>query len=136
MRAFRILLSLVIVLSVLPVFAQNTWDNPLPDPTPYPVDSGSVTNNSRHPHVVLEESVHLEDAKWMRLYFGPEMQLGEGSVIRMTSLFDGEVQELDAAGLAMWSNTSGYFNGNFVTVELIAAPQPTRRSDPQRTCPS
>ena len=126
MRALRVLVAFVVALSVVPVMAQTTWDNPLPDPVPYPVDSGSLTNNARAPRTVHEETVHLEGAEWMRLYFG-EVQLGEGSILRITSLFDGEVQELDSAGLAMWSNTSAYFNGNMLTIEVVAGPQTENR---------
>ena len=126
MRALRVLVTFVVALSVIPVLAQTTWDNPLPDPVAYPVDSGSVTNNARVPQVVHEETIRLEHAQWMRLYFGA-VQLGEGSILRITSLFDGEVQELDAAGLAMWSDTSAYFNGNELTVEIVAGPQTENR---------
>ena len=116
----------VVALSVVPLVAQTTWDNPLPDPVRYPVDSGLVMNQTRQPQVVYQETVQLEDAKWMRLYFG-DVQLGAGSVLRITSLFDGEVQELDAAALAMWSDTSAYFNGNELTVEIVAGPQTENR---------
>jgi hypothetical protein len=126
MRVLRVLVAFVLALSVVPVVAQTTWDNPLPDPVPYPVDSGSLTNHGRDSQVVYEETVQIEDAKWMRLYFG-EVQLGAGSILRITSLFDGEVQELDAAGLAMWSDTSAYFNGNELTVEVVAGPQTENR---------
>jgi hypothetical protein len=44
----------------------------------------------------------------------------------MTSLLDNEVQELDAEGLALWNNTSAYFNGEAVRLELIAGPNTDR----------
>ena len=47
---------------------------------------------------------------------------GTGSFLRITSLFDGAVQELDAVELAQWRNTSAYFNGGDVLVELVARP--------------
>jgi len=57
----------------------------------------------------------------MRVYFG-DVVLGEGSFLRMTSDLDGEVQELDAAALEMWGNSTAYFNGDTVFVELVAGP--------------
>ena len=126
MRVSRFLVVFLVALCVVPVVAQSTWDNPLPDPMPYDVDSGSLTNAARTSRVVFEETVQIEDAKWMRLYFG-DVQLGAGSFLRITSLFDAEVQELNAADLDMWSNSSAYFNGNAVTVEVVAGPQTENR---------
>jgi hypothetical protein len=84
----------------------GTMDHPTGAVVPYVVD-GLVTN-----------SVHIENASWVRLYFD-RVELGPGSLVRMTSVLDGEVQELDAAGFARWGNTSAYFNGDTVLVELV-----------------
>ena len=62
--------------------------------------------------------VRVEGASWLRLYFA-EASLSPGSFVRITSVLDNEVQELDAAALARWGNTSAYFNGDAVLVELI-----------------
>ena len=62
--------------------------------------------------------VHVEGASWLRLYFA-EVLLSPGSVVRITSVLDNEVQELDAAALARWGNTSAYFNGDTVLVEVV-----------------
>jgi len=62
--------------------------------------------------------VRVEGASWLRLYFA-EASLSPGSFVRITSALDNEVQELDAAALARWGNTSAYFNGDAVLVELI-----------------
>lgn len=124
MRVFVILA--VILVSSFGVMAQNTWNDPLPDPVPYHVDSGMLTNSTRGPQLAHQEVVHFEGGDWMRLYFGA-VQLGEGSFLRITSAEDGEVQVLDREGLLMWSNTSAYFNGDTVTVELIAGPETENR---------
>jgi hypothetical protein len=42
----------------------------------------------------------------------------------MTSSLDGEVQTFDAALAAMWSEASGYFNGDTVELELVGAAVP------------
>jgi V8-like Glu-specific endopeptidase len=57
----------------------------------------------------------------MRLHFS-QVNLQIGSSLRMTSVLDGEVQQLDAEGLRMWSNSSAYLNGDSVLLEVIAGP--------------
>ena len=66
-------------------------------------------------------------AAWVRLEFGEVDLTSEsadrrGSYIRVTSLLDGYEQYLDAAALRVWGNTSAYFNGDRVRVEIMAAP--------------
>ncbi len=99
-----------------------TLNHPVGEIRPYAVDSGQKANGAEIPIAVFTQEVTVEGAAWMRLYFA-EVELGPGSTIRMTSLLDGEVQELDAEGMAMWGNTSAYFNGGTVHVELNAAPK-------------
>jgi hypothetical protein len=85
----------------------------------YQLNSGRVANETRGLAVVYEETVSVADALWVRLYFD-HVALDTGSYIRMTSALDGEIQELDASGLTLWHNTSAYFNGDTVYLELIA----------------
>jgi V8-like Glu-specific endopeptidase len=66
----------------------------------------------------------MEGAAWLRLYFG-DVTLGEGSSLRITSMLDGEVQSLDAQTLAMWSNSTAYFNGSLLKIELFSGPETT-----------
>lgn len=89
------------------------------------VDSGFLANRAAEAATVHSTVIATPDAAWTRLYFS-EISLDHGSRIRLTSLLDGEVQELDAAGAAMWGNTSAYFNGPMVQIELIAAPGTAR----------
>ncbi|MHC5008460.1 MAG: trypsin-like peptidase domain-containing protein, partial [Planctomycetota bacterium] len=75
--------------------------------------------------------VRAPDAPWMRLRFdratlGSPPAGGRPTVLRLTSLQDGAVQHLDRVGLDQWRNTSAYFNGDAVAVELIADPRATR----------
>jgi hypothetical protein len=121
MRVSMMLFAIGALVVGLPAAAEHGWDRPLPEPVPHPVDSGSRPNDAVHSHVVWSNTVHKENAGWLRLYFGPT-ELGQGSFLRITSLTDGETQVLDAAELARWSNTSGYFNGDTVLVELVAGP--------------
>ena len=83
--------------------------------------SGPLVNLENERAVIYDRLVSMPTAGWLRIYFG-DVVLDKGSVIRITSLFDDEVQVLDEGTLQMWSNTSAYFNGNSVRVEVIAEP--------------
>ena len=118
MRFLRAVTAVAAMLLVLPALAQQTLDRPFDGPIPYQVDSGNLANPSAVPQALHEEVVHIDGAAWLRVYFG-DVVLGVGSFLRITSELDGEVQLLDAAGLAEWHNTTAYFNGQTVRVELI-----------------
>ncbi len=115
-------LALAIVAGGLTVraAAQNTLDWPTGMIEPYALDSGQRPNQALEDRAVFQDVVHAPDAAWLRLYFG-DVELSAGSFIRVTSQLDNEVQELDAQTLTMWGNTSAYFNGDTVKVELVAA---------------
>ena len=93
------------------------------------VDSGAVsaTGPGTEPVIVFADLVVAEGASWVRLHF-QDVQLsgspGEGneSFLRITSQEDGAVQILDSFALSRWSNTTAYFNGPGVLVELLAYP--------------
>ena len=85
------------------------------------INSGSLANLTKDHVAVYDKTISVPVAGWIRLYFG-EVNLDKGSVLRVTSLFDDEVQVLDAGTLDRWDNTTAYFNGSAVRVELIAAP--------------
>ncbi len=121
MRSLMLAAALTGALAV-PAFAQSTLDRPTGEFRDYPVDSGPLDNPGQFSAALLIEPVSIEDAAWLRVYFGEATALDTGSIIRVTSLLDNDVQELDAAALAAWSNTTAYLNGDTVIVELIAAP--------------
>ena len=87
----------------------------------YSLVSGPKKQIQRTAGPVFSETVVIKDAPWMRLLF-TEANLGAGSYLQLTSLKDGATQRLNAKTLAQWGNTSAYFNGNAVRVELFAAP--------------
>ena len=101
--------------------AQSTLERPVGEFVNYKLDSGDVQNLERGPVVVYHETVFVENAASMRLYFD-QLDLDGNSYVRMTSEFDGEVQELDSYDAAMWNYASAYFNGDTVQLELVAAP--------------
>lgn len=84
--------------------------------------SGVHANPSPVEQVVWHDVVALHPSTpWLRLVFS-EAQLGAGSRLRITSLHDGDVQTLNAEHLRQWQNSSAYFNGYAVVVELLAGP--------------
>ena len=105
-----------------------------------PVDSGPVigsvelghtSNQKQLGHTDIQEAVwstvvRVEDAAWLRLEFA-QVDLSAAtnssreSYLRVTSLLDGYEQYLDFDALQVWGNTSAYFNGNAVRVEIMAS---------------
>ncbi len=85
----------------------------------YVLDTGAVENRGSARASVYETVVRVTDAPWLRLKFA-EATLAPGSAIRVTSLKDGYSQLLDAYALEVWGNTSAYFNGDALRVEIIA----------------
>ncbi len=76
------------------------------------------------PPAALSE-IKIPEASWLRLRFD-QWELGPDSYLLITAHEDGSRQRLDAGTLPLWHNTSAYFNGSAVTLELHAAP-----TDPQ-----
>ena len=88
---------------------------------PYALASGVHQGQGSAPVVAFSEVVRAAGAPWVRLSFG-EARLGRGSFVTVTSLKDGATQRLDARAMATWQNTSAYFNGDAVEVQLHVAP--------------
>ena len=89
---------------------------------PIAIASGSHANPTPVEGVVWQGLVMApRPAPWIRVYF-QDVELGEGSYLRIASLRDGDVQRLDRKSLAQWENSTAYFNGNAVLVELVAGP--------------
>ncbi len=85
-------------------------------------DSGVLANADPDAQVVWSTIIQSPQAAWSRIHFGG-CQLSPGSLIRASSLKDGQVHTLDAAQLLEWNNATAYFNGSDILVELIAGPQ-------------
>jgi V8-like Glu-specific endopeptidase len=91
------------------------------------VDSGLVENTGSEPAVVFSATVTAPDAFWLRLNFhkvllAGEAAAGNGSYLQITSAADGAVQFMQAEHIVQWRNTSAYFNGDSVQIDLIACP--------------
>jgi len=106
--------------------ADATLDQPRGGFDRYHLDSGVLENPGAATEIVYVNVVQVPEAHWLRLYFGDDTRLEPGSVLRMTSLLDGEVQELGAQELELWRRSTAYFNGGRIMLELEAAPGTTQ----------
>lgn len=93
----------------------------------YVYDSGARSNAGTAPEVVLSHTIHVSGAPWMRLFFrhvelAGDPADGTGSILRITSFADGAVQELNAEHVRQWRNSSAYFNGDTLQIEVLAQP--------------
>ncbi len=107
--------------------AQNTLDWPVEQRDTVVIDTGTLSNNTGRNETAFSHVIHMRDTDWIRLYF-KDVSLEARSFIRVTSLLDHEQQILDRKTLAMWGNTTAYFNGDTVLIELVAAPKTTKNS--------
>lgn len=122
-RRATLLSSLVLALA-----GSAAAQDPLPSRTlAYVHDTGTVVNAGQAPEIVASFQVHVDEASWLRLYFS-DLQLAghprtnDASILRITSYLDGATQELNVEHAAQWSNSSAYFNGDTVQVEILAQP--------------
>ncbi len=91
------------------------------------LDSGFVENTTRDAAVVYSKRVVVPGASWLRVHFdraelAGTVGSGQESYLLITSELDGAYQYLNAEHLRQWRYTSAYFNGDAVTVELVAYP--------------
>ena len=96
------------------------------------IDSGEVTNSSTSPatagiaQVVWSRVVTAPNAAWVRLVYGGSMLSGDanrggnGSFLRITSMRDGHLQTQHRVHVGQWHDSSAYFNGDSVLVEILA----------------
>lgn len=88
-----------------------------------PYTWNSKVHRGKSGNTALAEShrITVTGAPWLRLFFD-NAQLGEQSYIILKSVKDGAWQRLDAATMAQWYNTSAYFNGDAVELQIHVAP--------------
>ncbi|MEM9337479.1 MAG: T9SS type A sorting domain-containing protein [Bacteroidota bacterium] len=65
----------------------------------------------------ISHTVSIDGAIWLRLYF-QDVVLPKGSHVVITSKLDGATQILDETAMKLWNNSSAYFNGNEVSVQV------------------
>jgi V8-like Glu-specific endopeptidase len=98
---------------------------------PVRIDTGWIENTGKEPAVIFVTEIKAANAPWLRLAFDQAILSGSaatnnGSYLRLTSVFDGGQQVLDLTGLSQWNQTSAYFNGDTVVLELVAFPNTGR----------
>jgi V8-like Glu-specific endopeptidase len=91
------------------------------------LDTGALSNNGAQAQVVYVQEIRVENAPWLRLAFDQvllsgNLQEGTGATLRITSALDGGQQILSSRSIQEWNNTSAYFNGDTVILEVIAHP--------------
>jgi V8-like Glu-specific endopeptidase len=98
------------------------------------VDSGLVQNQNPSaaahglPEVIWSTVVTVPTSAWLRLEYTGVLLSGsrdrgtDGSFLRLTSLRDGGQQTQHLRHVEEWSQTSAYFNGDAVLVEIVAQP--------------
>ncbi len=89
------------------------------------VDSGKIYHTGKEQALVWSETLLVPDALWLRLKFDQIVLAGSplggsSSTLKITSLEDGKFQILNSVTSKQWRNTSAYFNGNAVKIELYA----------------
>lgn len=108
--------------SVAPVaerFVPMTMDSgPLAAPAGEITDEASVVYTGE----VYQPGAAFTRLKFERLELAGDPTLESGVVLRLTSLTSGAVQYLKADSAAQWQNTSAYFAGPAVRVEVLARP--------------
>lgn len=115
----KVLLSGFLLLSV-PVIAM-AQSEPIPfHKELYSLSSGVHESLAGETAVAFHQAVRVPGAPWLQLHFS-EYNLGTRSYITVTSLKDAEMQRLDANSLQDWGDSTAYFNGDAVEVELHVA---------------
>jgi len=120
----------IVVVSLAITAAVTAQPAPIPSRTVVvSVDSGivSATGVGAAPVAVFSQLVSADGAPWIRLHFAQVQLSGSTetateSYLSITAVENGGVQTLDSLALTRWRNTSAYFNGDSVLVELLAYP--------------
>ena len=85
------------------------------------VESGWLTNDAATARTLFSTDVQVRGAAWLRLHL-TGTNLPAGTELRLTAAADGAVQRFHGDSLADYRDLSAFFNGDTVTVELVAAP--------------
>ena len=119
MRLLSIAIGAICLITALPLDAQVA--PPQSETRIIGIDSGPRDNPTDREEVVFSELLSIAGATWMRLHV-LQSNLPQGSFLRVTSLRDGAVQRHTSASLLDYGNSTAFFNGDKITIELIAAP--------------
>ncbi|MBK7378343.1 MAG: T9SS type A sorting domain-containing protein [Ignavibacteriales bacterium] len=90
---------------------------------PYSMESGVFNGDfeiEAADNIAFDGVVQVADAPWLKLTFS-SANLGEDSYLILRSVLDGKWQRLNAVALEQWQNSSAFFNGDAVEIELHVA---------------
>lgn len=88
---------------------------------PYNMRIQSDGIQSKSSSQVITRTISEKGAIWLRLFL-KDVNLGKNSTLSITSELDGATQTLTPTTIKDWKNTTAYFNGDMVTLELTVAP--------------
>ena len=109
MPPLRLGTAILAAASASPPLAQTA-----PPPSVRVACAGSIAATGGPSSFVVEQP----GAVWLRLHFA-SVDLPRGARLRIVSALDGGEQVLDAGTAAEWQQTSAYFNGDALLVELL-----------------
>ncbi|MBQ0734267.1 trypsin-like peptidase domain-containing protein [Aquimarina celericrescens] len=117
LRKLGVLISMVFLICTHVALAQNELKRHY---TKYDLNlkSGIQKSNSSQ---IITETISEKDATWLRLFF-KDVNLGQRSTLTITSALDGATQVLTSQTIKNWNNSSAYFNGDKVIIQLTIAP--------------
>ncbi len=121
MKTVRILIVALIALGLFGYSQARAGTGVSDKFEPYSMYSGVYSGRPSGPYVAYRARVTVPGAVELRLFFG-KVSLGNSSYILIASLEDSSRQHLNSMTISQWNNTTAYFNGNAVEVELHVAP--------------
>ena len=88
----------------------------------YDMYSGLHSGVGDEYYLAYDDVVYVPEAYWLRLCFA-DCNLGQSSYVKMISAKDGATQHLNAESMATYRNSSAFFNGDEVQIELYVSPE-------------
>lgn len=87
----------------------------------YQLFSGIQGNETKESVIAFSDLLQVKDAPWIRLHFS-DWHFGNNSYLTITSMQDADQQRLDTKSMTNYRNSSVFFNGDTVKVDLHVAP--------------
>jgi V8-like Glu-specific endopeptidase len=121
MKTRTLLIALWLMIQAAPLLAQSGQGRDFSRREVYALEIGRQDRAPAGTEETLKETLRVSGAPWLRLHAG-KYNLGQKSYVLLTSLQDKGQQRLDAVTLPQWNNSTAFFNGDAVEVELHIAP--------------
>jgi len=122
MNKIQLIIWIIIGMAIFVSSRTEAADNPASSQfQSYPLKSGEYSGRSDGTFLAYKNKVQIPGVSWLRLYFR-SVSLSSHSYILITSLKDSAQQHFSSTTISQWQNTSAYFNGDAVELELFVAP--------------